>query len=148
MGHGWVRLPLLPAIVVYRGLCVGLVSGVIWHSFRGPLGLGKSAWVSICLGVPCLSPLPWGWSLWHFAASSKHWACSSPGSIPSTPYTWAAIAREGRTKSKWTGSWCEPCPGRGEEEAGDVTVTPHTSSLLQTGPLPPRCVGCVEPSRA
>lgn len=148
MGHGWVRPPLPPATVVYRGLCVGLVSG-------GPLallpmapGVGKSAGVSICLRVPCLSPLSWCWSLWCFATSSKQCVCSSPGPIPSTPHTWAAIAKEGRTKSRWTGSWHDPCLGMGGEEAGDVTMTPHTSSLLQMGPLSPRCVGCVEPSRA
>lgn len=131
-----------------------LERSVCWAGEWGPLallpvapGVGKSAWVSICLGVPCLSPLPWCWSLWRFATSSKNWVCSSPGPIPSTPHTWAAIAREGRTKSEWTGSWCDPCPGIGGEEAGDVTTTPHTSSLLQMGPLSPRCVGGVEPSR-
>lgn len=61
----------------------------------------------------------------------------------------AVNAREGRAKHEWTRSWCDLCPDRGGEDARDVTMTPHTSSIFTDGPsVSPRQVGCVEPSRA
>lgn len=105
---------------------------------------------SASAGVPCLSPLalvlepPAFCYLFQALGVLQPRLPSSLLHIPG-----AATAREGRTRSKWTCSWCDPCPDMEGEEAGGVTTTPHTSSLFTDGPsVSPRYIGCVEPSRA
>lgn len=78
MGHGWVRPPLPPATVVYRGLCVRLVSGVLLALLLVAPGVGEECLGQHLLGSPACLPLPWCWSLQLSATSSKHWVCSSP----------------------------------------------------------------------
>lgn len=122
MGHGWVRPPLPPATVVYRGLCVGLVSGVLWHSFRWPLGWGRalgsaSAWGSPaclpCLGdgasgvllplpstgcAPAQAPSP----LLHIPGQPLQ-GKEEPRANGQGPGVTRAQAREGRKRETWPG---------------------------------------------
>lgn len=72
MGHGWVRPPLLPAIVVCGGLCVRLVSGVLLalRPSGGPRGWRVPGSAS-ALG-PFSSALASCWSSQLSATSPKY----------------------------------------------------------------------------
>lgn len=82
--------------------------------------------------------------------TSEHRVCASPGHHPrcSTHMGQPSQGKE-ELQTEWPRSWSELCPGRGGEEAGDVTLTPHTRSIFTDGPsVSPGHAGCVEPSRA
>lgn len=123
--------------------------GSCWHSFRWP-PVGEEHPGQYLLWVPCVSAFasvlepP---ALRYLFQALGVLQPRPPSPLLQTPG--AAIAKEGRAKSKWTRSWCDLCPDTGGEEVGDVTTTPHTSSIFRDGPsVSPRHVGYVEPSRA